>query len=94
MQEKLAQEHNAKLLAMPLRQDAMKGKIDLKYYGHAGFKISFNDHEEKQRCIYINVFVDNPDCPMSDRTAPPNDCDVVCVSHGQIQHSMHAPFLA
>ena len=29
-----------------LDKSELKGKIDCKWYGHAGFKLSFNDAEE------------------------------------------------
>jgi hypothetical protein len=78
---------------MPLKEGELHGKVDLKYYGHAGFKISFKDADDTQRCIYINICSDNPNCPDVDRKEPPNDCDLALVTQGQLQHSMHAPFL-
>lgn len=41
-----AQEKDKALLAMPLKEEPMKGKVDLKHYGHSGFKISFVDDNE------------------------------------------------
>jgi len=38
-----AKEMQAKLLAMPLTHDDLKGKVDLKYYGHSGVKVHFVD---------------------------------------------------
>lgn len=81
------------LLAKPLVEDELNGLVDLKYYGHSGFKISFKDEEAKTRCVYINICVDNPDCPPEERKNPPNDADLALCSHGQLQHSMHTPFL-
>lgn len=86
-------EKSAALLAMPLKEEDLKGKVDLKYYGHAGFKISYKDEGDVRRNLYINICSDNPNCPEEDKKAPPNDCDLALVTHGQMQHSMHAPFL-
>ena len=36
---KAAQEMKAKLDAKPLTMEPMKGKVDIKWFGHAGFKI-------------------------------------------------------
>ena len=69
-------------LALPLKEEALKGKIDLKYFGHAGFRISFKDEKDVQRAIYININADNADCPESDRKNPPNDADLICVTQG------------
>ena len=91
--QRIIAEKSAALLAMPLKEEELKGKVDLKYYGHSGFKISFKDAEDKLRCIYINICSDNPNCPEEDRKQPPNDCDLALVTQGQLQHSMHAPFL-
>ena len=81
------------LQAMPLKLSEMKGKVDIKWYGHAGFKITFKDAEDVQRSIYIDIWIDNKDCPEADRAEPPNDTDIALVTHAQIDASMHAPFL-
>jgi hypothetical protein len=78
---------------MSLKEEEIKGKVELKYFGHSGIRIAFKDEEEKTRCLYINICSDNPNCPPDDKKAPPNDCDLAMVTHGQMQHSMHAPFL-
>lgn len=36
---KAAQEMKAKLDEKPLTHDTLKGKVDIKWFGHAGFKI-------------------------------------------------------
>lgn len=36
----------AKIAAKPLVNDVLKGKLDMKWYGHAGFKLSFMDEKE------------------------------------------------
>lgn len=71
------------MLARPLLEEELKGKVDLKYYGYAGFKISFKDAKDKTRCVYININAENPDCPVEDKKMPPNDTDLCLVSHGQ-----------
>lgn len=76
-----------------LVNDELKGKLDCKWFGHSGFKISFKDAEEIQRSIYIDIWIDNKDCPEEEKKDCPNDCDLALVTHGQLDHSMHAPFL-
>ena len=83
----------AKMDARPLQLDDLKGKVDLKWFGHAGFKISFLDAEQVHRNIYIDVWIDNKDCPEEEKKECPNDVDLALVTHGQLDHSMHAPFL-
>ena len=82
-----------KIAAKPLVHDVLKGKLDLKWYGHAGFKLSFLDEKEIQRAVYIDIWIDNKDCPEEEKKECPNDADLVLVTHGQLDHSMHAPFL-
>ena len=77
----------------PLTLDPLKGKVDLKWFGHAGFKIQFKDKDDIQRCVYIDVWIDNKDCPEEEKSECQNDVDLVLVTHGQLDHSMHAPFL-
>jgi len=45
----------------------LKGKVDLKWFGHAGFKIHFLDAEDVHRNIYIDVWIDNQDCPEEEK---------------------------
>ena len=79
--------------ARPLHLDPLKGKVDLKWFGHAGFKLSFMDKDEVHRNLYIDVWVDNSGCPEEEKKEAPNDADLALVTHGQLDHSMHAPFL-
>lgn len=79
--------------AEPLKEDALKGKVDIKWFGHCGFKISFLDESEKQRSIYVDIWIDNKDCPQEERMSCPNDADLILVTHGQGDHSMNAPSL-
>ena len=88
-----AQEMQKKIDARPLDEDALKGKVDIKWYGHAGFKLGFKDQDGVQRAIYVDVWIDNKDCPEEEKKDCPNDCDLALVTHGQLDHSMHAPFL-
>ena len=54
-----------------LVNDELKGKLDCKWFGHSGFKISFKDAEEIQRSIYIDIWIDNKDCPEEEK----KDCN-------------------
>ena len=90
---KKAQAMKAKLDARPLTLDELKGKVDMKWFGHSGFKLSFKDAEDVHRNIYIDIWVDNKNCPEEEKAEPPNDADLALVTHGQMDHSMHAPFL-
>lgn len=95
-QIKIMQEQQAKtkaLLEAPLQEAELKGKIDIKYFGHAGVKISWLDKEDIHRNIYINICSDNPNCPEEDKKNPPNDADLALVTQGSMEHSLHAPFL-
>ena len=83
----------AKFEARSLETEELKGKVDIKWFGHASFKISFNDADNEQRNIYIDYWHDNKDCPEEAKTNPPNDADLVLVTHGQLDHSAHAPLL-
>lgn len=90
---KAAQELQKQMEARPLTYDDLKGKVDIKWFGHAGFKIHFMDQDNEHRNIYIDIWIDNKDCPEEEKAECPNDCDLVLVTHGQLDHSMHAPFL-
>lgn len=43
---KRAQEMKKKMDERPLELDKLKGEVDIKWFGHAGFKISFLDDKE------------------------------------------------
>ena len=73
--------------------DTLKGKVDIKWFGHSGFKISFKDASDFQRAIYIDIWIDNKNCPDEEKKTCPNDADLVLITHGQLDHSMHASFL-
>ena len=79
--------------ARSLELEELKGKVDLKFFGHSGFKIQFLDKENVHRNIYIDIWIDNKDCPEEEKKECPNDADLALVTHGQLDHSMHAPFL-
>jgi len=83
----------AKMDATPLELTPLKGDVDLKWYGHCGFKVSFMDAGDQHRNIYIDVWVDNKKCPPEDKKNPPNDVDLALVTSGAFDHSFHAPFL-
>lgn len=90
---KAAAEMKAKMDARPLQLEKIKGKLDIKWFGHAGFKLQFLDEKDVHRNIYVDVWIDNKDCPEEEKKECPNDADLVLVTHGQLDHSMHAPFL-
>ena len=90
---KAAEELKQSIEDRPLTEVPLKGKVDLKWFGHAGFKISFKDELDIQRAVYIDIWVDNKDCPQEDKKECPNDADLILVTHGQLDHSMHAPYL-
>lgn len=69
-------------MAMPLVHEELKGKVDLKWYGFAGWKVSFKDKNDVNRCIYIDVFSDNKDCREEEKKNPPNDCDLILLTNG------------
>jgi len=60
----------------------LKGQVDLRWYGHAGFKLSFIDEQDQHRNIYIDFWADSPETPAEDKKSPPNDCDLALVTHG------------
>ena len=80
--------------ATPLANSELKGKVDVKFFGHAGFKIHFLDAEEVHRNIYIDIFIDGIETSEEDKKNCPNDCDLALVTMGQGDHSTHCPFLA
>jgi len=79
---KAAAEMKAKMDARPLTLEPLKGKVDIKWFGHAGFKIAFKDAEDVHRNIYIDILIDNKDCPEEEKKECPNDCDLALVTHG------------
>ena len=91
--QKKAAEQKAKLDAMPLTHEPLKGKIDIKWFGHCGFKIQFKDAEDIQRCIYIDIWIDNKLCPEEEKKNPPNDIDLGLITNGFPDHSTHTPFM-
>lgn len=81
------------MLERPLIEEDLKGKVDLKWMGHAGFKIHFLDAENVHRNIYVDIWADNKDCNEKDKASCPNDADLALVTSGDIMTSFHAPFL-
>ena len=84
----------ARLKARNIEHEALKGKVDVKFYGHAGFKIHFLDEDDEHRNIYIDLWLDNKDCPAEDREAFQNNCDLSLVTHAQEAASGSTPQLA
>lgn len=79
--------------ARPLKEEDLKGKVDLKWMGHAGFKIHFMDADNVHRNIYIDVWADNVDCGKEDKEECPNDADLCLITSGDTMTSFHAPFM-
>ena len=77
----------------PLNLDKLKGKVDLTWFGHSGFKIGFLDKDGTQRAIYIDIWVEAPDCAAELKKECPNDADLIMVTYGQKDHSFNAPTL-
>ena len=74
-------------------KDGLKGKLDLQWFGHGGFKLSFRDQDSILRQIYIDIWIDNKDCPKEVAEECPTDCDLALVTQGRIDHSLHSIFL-
>lgn len=87
------EEQRKAMEARPLIEEEMKGKVDLKWMGHAGVKIQFKDADNVQRSIYIDIWADNTDCAAQDKTSCPNDADLCLVTSGDTMTSFHAPFM-
>ena len=81
------------MMEAPLAEEDLKGKVDLKWLGHAGFKVHFLDAEGVHRNIYIDVWADNSDCSKKDKENCPNDADLCLVTSGDTTVSFHAPFM-
>jgi L-ascorbate metabolism protein UlaG (beta-lactamase superfamily) len=67
--------------------------VDLKWFGHAGFKVHFKDEQGVDRAIYIDYWADNKFNPEEEKGRLYNDADLVLLSCGQLEHSMHSHFL-
>ena len=65
--------------------------LKIKWLGHAGFRLAFNDHEGVDRVIYIDTWLENPKLPAEFKGKVPDDADLVLVTHGHFDHSSSAP---
>lgn len=67
----------------------------IRWLGHAGFKISFADPVDKDqvRNIYVDTWLGNPFLPSDVKAATPDDADIILVTHGHFDHSASAPDL-
>ena len=64
--------------------------LKIRWLGHAGFRISFQDTENIERVIYIDAWLENPKIP-EDFKKVPEDADFVLVTHGHFDHASSAP---
>ena len=90
---KAAYEKTAAIDSSEIKYDELKGDVDIKWYGFCGFKIHFLDKQREHRNIYVDIFIDAPECPAEDKKECPNDCDIALVTKGQPEASMHSPLL-
>ena len=69
--------------------------LNIKWLGHAGFKITFTDPQnaELKRNIYIDTWLENPKIAEDVKGTKPDDADIVLVTHGHFDHSASAPDL-
>lgn len=67
----------------------------IRWLGHAGFKIQFPDNKnhEVTRTIYIDTWFANPFFPEELKGTVPDDADLILVTHGHFDHSINAPDL-
>uniref|UniRef100_A0A7S3CQE4 Metallo-beta-lactamase domain-containing protein n=1 Tax=Strombidium rassoulzadegani TaxID=1082188 RepID=A0A7S3CQE4_9SPIT len=65
--------------------------LNIRWLGHAGFKISFPDQEGTQRSIYVDAWLQNPLLPAEYKDKTVDDADLVLVTHGHFDHSSSAP---
>jgi len=79
---KAAAELKKKMDERPLTFEDLKGKVDVKWFGHAGFKVHFLDKDNEHRNIYIDIWIDNCFCPEEEKAECPNDVDLALVTHG------------
>ena len=61
----------------------------IRWLGHAGFKISFSDPIDKEvvRNIYVDTWFQNPKGPEDIKNDVPDDADLVLVTHGHFDHA-------
>ena len=63
----------------------------IRWLGHAGFKVVFNDADGKQRVAYFDAWTDGPTCPQDVEL---DDADLIFISHGHFDHSSSSPELS
>ena len=69
--------------------------LNIKWLGHAGFRISFSDPTDAtlERVVYIDTWMGNPKIPDDYKEKQPDDADLILVTHGHFDHSTSAPDL-
>lgn len=68
-------------------------KLNIKWLGHAGFRIAFNDPNDNalERVVHIDTWLGNPKLPAEWQGVIPEDTDIMLVTHGHFDHSVSAP---
>ena len=71
-------------------------RLNIKWLGHAGFRIAFNDptDAEVERVIYVDTWLQNPKLPADWQGKIPDDADLILVTHGHFDHAASSPDLA
>jgi L-ascorbate metabolism protein UlaG (beta-lactamase superfamily) len=69
--------------------------VDIRWLGHAGFRLSFPDPADAsvRRVIYIDAWLSGPTVPEDVKGTIPDDADLCLVTHGHFDHSASTPDL-
>ena len=67
--------------------------VQIRWLGHAGFRVSFADPRDlqTQRVVYFDPWLGGPTLPEDLKGKVPDDADLVIVSHGHFDHAGSAP---
>ena len=74
-------------------ESAKLSNLKIRWLGHAGFRISFNDNlTGQERVIYIDPWFQNPNMPKDFQNKINQiDADLVLVTHGDFDYFTSAP---
>ena len=73
-----------------IRKVGEKTNLEIKWLGHAGFRLAFDDGEQ-ERVIYIDAWLENPKIPGEFKDKVIDDADLCLVTHGHFDHATSAP---